>query len=463
MPNDTYTFRSKKTGKTVTFRRKNKADVEPPKHTALPQQQQVEDRISQRGGGFERFKEGFRKFREDPISALVGENPQAVFGDPKTAIFRSPIAKTAMEGVNEIAQRAEAIPANAALSLQQNEPGGVPQAFQRSLEGLKGERLGEFGDVFNKVLPETIGGRSTKPIGDTFGLATSVVVGNIASGDKIRKGLNGIEKTVNRMRTVGRVNKNNTFYLKQAKKLDQGVNVVESGISKEYDNLAEKLKNVKLTDEGVSQVNQVLQDLPEHTLNSVKRQTGLRLAGKAKRGDKVLSNDLNTLKELRTAVGKSVPKKVWKGIAEATPEQIKAMDSYFELSDVLSKNSGEFAETMTTLSAKFKKFHAHRQSIRRIIYDPDGNIKTTQLPNIFKETAEGTLDRVMDFGKEFNDNVFDIVGDIEKFKKVQTAKKRLSTITKVAAPSVIAGELFVRRPLMRATRSAPSSSSDGGF
>lgn len=450
MAQDTFKIRNKQTGEILTIRRKGSApEVKP--QTALPQFNSVEQEIASRDGGRGLFQSGLNEIKETP-GVLLSER----------GLF--PVAKMVAAPFVEAGSRVEAALANPLMSIQQREPGGIPQAFKRMVQGVTGDRRGQFGDIFNRALPEDVAGIPTKPLGDSLGLATSVVAGNVASGGAVSKGLSKMERAVSRLRTAKNIKKSNTFYLKQASQIEDGVRQIENVISSQYDDLAKGLKNVDLSGESIGEVNQILKGLPDHTLNSIKRQTGLRLAGKASKNGPVqaLPSNLKTVKELRTAVGKSIPKKVWKGIQEATPEQVRAMNAYDDLSDILAKNAGDLKDDMLALNAKFKKFSAHRQSIRRIIYNPDGNLKTTQLPNIFKETSEGTLDTIARFGEEFNQNVFDVLGNIKRFQRIQKIKKGAAKAAAIGGGTALIGDLFVRRPLRRATSGGFTSSSDGG-
>lgn len=223
--------------------------------------------------------------------------------DPEKALFQlakegaGPKIKGSLELVADPMKRAEAIMANPMIELQEGDFASIPSSI---LAGIKGTRLGEFGDVY-------VGAGVPEPIANTLGLATDIVL----TGGLIEQGIKGARKGI----------------MKGADLLSlKGVDDILVGVDRATD------ASIVLTNKFWEKINKVpaqlsddalegLSRIPKAALNEVEEQLG-------KRVDQI--SNLADLRKIKQVLGEMKPNEFGKfslGLTETIQGQ-KVVKAY---------------------------------------------------------------------------------------------------------------------------------------
>ena len=136
------------------------------------------------------------------------------------------------------------------------EGSGVKKSLVEAWKGIKGERLGEFGDIYRRVgVPE--------PISSTLGFFNLMGGLDILSKGKLVSGAKKGEVFA-KSKIPKRMNKN--YVLSRAKVAASGLDDLQSGLSKEYESMFNRIGDKKID---IGRVQEVIENLPKNIINRV--------------------------------------------------------------------------------------------------------------------------------------------------------------------------------------------------
>lgn len=386
----------------------------------LPGFQRTEELISKRpdvlsealSAGMERYK-SLGKFLQDPLGAQASmgvlgglfQRGEAAIANPLMLLQEEGLAKTTPGEIDFLLSEGVITEKEAEkMSQVENLRGAsIRDLLGESIKGLTGKRMGQLGDIPRKIgVPE--------PFSSAIGLFSVIGITNVATRGKLvssaRKGGEFAKTKIPKI-----MGKNYT--LNRAKLAADGMDDLYGGLSKEYDNLLDKAGN-KMVD--LKKAQDVIGRLPEKIVNMIKRD---RVVTRFKDG--TIHPILKNLKRMREVIRKSVPKKVWNGKAIADTEQHFLKEAYHDLGNIMAEGSDD----LVRLNARYKSFMQMRDTLGRVLYDADGNVKAKGLENMFKPGAERVRQVFFERFAQQWPKAQQIIKDVVKFNKRQVFKQRV--------------------------------------
>lgn len=300
-----------------------------------------------------------------------------------------------MKAMGGIFQRGQATVANPLMALQE---GKITEAPKEAWKGLTGQRLGEVGDVYRRVgVPE--------PISATLGFFATMGITNLATkGKLVASAKKGTEFIKSKMPKV--MDKN--YVINRAKVASDGLDDLYGGLSKEYDDVFAKIGEKPVD---FNKVNQVLDDLSSQGQDAVIKKIGKQL------GTNPPSN-VNTLQKIKEALRKTVPDRVWSGKSMADTNQHYLKDAYYKLNNIIAEGNDE----LIALNRRYRDFMQMRDTLGRVLYDADGNVKAKGLENLFKPGAERSKQQFFEKFAQQWPQAQQVMKDVIKFNKRQAMK-----------------------------------------
>ncbi|MFA5177887.1 MAG: hypothetical protein WC440_07090 [Candidatus Omnitrophota bacterium] len=357
----------------------------------LPGFKKTEAKIAQRPDAGETFADelAYDPYRNPELN-LLQKTGQAVL---KPAV-------TAAKGIGAIAQRAEGAIANPLMDLQEGKVNPI-ELGKSVIKGATGERKGELGDVLRRV-------DVAEPIAAAGGLFASMGIANAATTGKLassaRKGEAFVKSKVPQVM-------NKDYVINRAKIAGQGMDELYGGLSDEYEQVFSKIGKNQVDP---AKVNTVLENLAaqgqENIVNRIAKQLGSNP-----------TSNVNTVQAMKQVLRKSVPDKVWNGKAIADSGQHFLKEAYHDLNSIVAEGNDE----LLSLNKRYRDFLQMRDTLARVIYDDLGNVKSKGLESVFKPGAERSKQQFFEKFAEQWPQAQQIIKDMVKFNKRQTAKKIL--------------------------------------
>lgn len=417
-----------------------------PKDAFLPNLEAVESRIKER-----------------KTENLGGQLKEFLTSSIKASQLPAPfnILATLPGGVKaggELFKRAEAGIANLGLNIQRapaDEP--INTAVDDFLSGIKGERLGEFGDL---VRTTGVGGKFNEPIAKATGFLAATGLANLATGDMIRSGARKMENSISRSLKRGKVKnirRSTRFFKDQADQFSEGIDEAYTGMRSEYRGVFSKIKQNIISGDDAVDLQDIVTRQPPSVINRIKKLSELRggAQGGATKVNKfrtVLEPNINSAKNIQKQIGREIPRKVWNGLEQATPEQVTMMDDYFKLGDIIAKNAGVEKGALLRINAKFSELHKLNQRITPVLKNVRGTTKTG-IRNIRSESMQGDLAELERFNKRFFKDGKEILKEIDRFNRNQKIKRGV-TLGLAGVGGAVLLDQFVRRPIVKGLREA---------
>lgn len=396
----TYKVRDKQTGKTYTIREKETfggfkggesrgrgASGEWQPTSFLPKFSETEEKIASRPSGAETLTKELKTpfdFKNKPFESYM--KPSVTIGKAMAVPFKG----------------AESALANVGMKLQEGKahPFGLAKA---AFQGATGERVGELGDI-----PRRLGWG--EPASSLVGLFSSMGIANLASKGKLVQSAKKGEKFL-----ASKVPKvmNKNYTINRAKLASDGLDDLYQGLSKEYDNLYDKIGELQIGPEDQKAISDIISELPEVIIRRIAKDKNLI------RSNGGVSPTLQNLKVLKGIIRKSVPDKIWSGkmigdINTATLEQ-----THGKISQAMARNQPD----LVALNQKYAEFRRMQKTLGRILYDADGNVKAKGLEGLFKSGAERSKQQFFEKFAEQWPKAQQIAKDIVKFNRRQTMKR----------------------------------------
>jgi len=438
-------LRNKKTGEIVSFRRK--ADESDP---LLPGLERTERKISARADLLSQVPERIRSII-DVEKPDVKELLLPIKGIKK-------VGGLALSTLGGLFQRGLAAVANVGLEAQKGKVKTIPS---QALKGITGERLGQLGDITRAT---GFGGPLNEFISATTGLFAAAGVSNLASAGKIKKGADIMRKSFKGMKQAARAKKK-FFFIDKADELTQGVDEVMGALKNEYDNLynikglgQRALESV----DDITDVQDVVTRLPKNIQNKVQKTIAVvakqRPLQKVAKGKGILEPTVDSVKTIKTEIGRNIPKKVWNKIESPTELQAQLMDDYHTLNDVIARNAGEFSDDLLSLNAKAKELYRAESIIKGITKTRKG--VTKDISRISSIEQRGNLRELLQWGDEFYPQVRGIIKDIDRVNRnLKIQKALLIGIPATAGTSLAVSQ--IRKGVQGAGGGGQSVSSGG--
>jgi len=429
----TFKVRNKETGEIFTIREKDNSKIsfldkgsqikESPVNDFLPRKKEVDSLINEREDLLGKFLTGFK-----PKDILNTVNPLAR-------------AQTGMKGLDLIGglgQRVESALTNPALEAQSGNfnPKGLLNSM---FKGATGEDKSQLGDL---VRTTGFGGIINEPLASSAGFFATIGVMNLATKGKLLEGGNKIKSSIQKVRQISKDNKR-FFFKERAEMLSEGADDVITSMRHEFDDLYGRIGGNTVGPEDQAIIQEAVDKIPAATFKRFAKLEKLDL-----KADK-LPADLNTIKKLKGVIGRTVPKKVWSGIDDATPEQSQLINTYHDINDIIANNAGSDAlrSELLALNKKYKEGLGFRNIINKFTKTQSTGVTKTSIRNIRSSSNQGTLAELESFADKFYPKTIEILRDIDKFNRFQGIKKGVNTALKFGI-GVEAGRRFVARPLL---------------
>lgn len=348
---------------------------------------------------------------------------------------------TGLSGMGAIGgpfQRAEAGAVNPLMEIQAGKAPTLDSVFA----GLKGEKLGEAGDLIRttgigKDLGVNLFGRNINAnelaanligftaVAGATDFATNKLLSNGAMNVK-----NGLQKSFKRS-AVFDIKAKRAMWKQKADMFIKGIDDSFKGMRHEYGELFQKIGGNKLTGADAGIVQNSIDDLSKikpgliDSIQKAAKARGMKAPGVGKVFDSgrisVLSDDLNTAKLIQKEIGRAVNQKVWSGIEIADDVDRKLMSEYFKIGDALASSAGESAPKLKQLNARMSSLFDFNAKLSPQLRTSKGTTKTT-IRNIHSEAMQGNLDDAIKFSNKFFKQGRYILDDITRIKKWQRIK-----------------------------------------
>jgi len=360
---------------------------------------------------------------EQKVEQKIQERPSAMesLREEVMTPYEGNIAKRTLKagitGLKTLAvpyERGAAAIANPLLELQKS-PDTRRSLWDVAVEGLKGERRGQFGDLYRQVgFPE--------PLAGFLGLINFGLVADMATKGHVKRAAESASKFV-KDRFPKRMNKD--FVLGKAKQATNALDELYNGLSKQYDDLFSKIGNKKVNEQLVSEA---LEELPENVIKKIAKSKLVRRS--AKTGDIV--NDVQNLKEIRTIIRRSIPERIWNGRALGNPDTASMEQVYGKLSSIMAQGNDD----LVNLNRNYSGFMKTRKAVGRVLWDSDGNVVEKPLMQLFSKSGDRGKQVVFEnFAKQFPQGN-QIIKDVLAYNRRQALK---SIIKKAGAAVAIGG------------------------
>jgi len=412
----TFKVRDKETGRVFTVREKIDSGKKSIVNDFLPGKDRVEELVSQR----ENPIESIRKELQTPFNL----SPSAFIGlkGPK----ESPGFKALITGAKAVGSGIGLIEGGVSNVLQSFQEGDfkAKTLMHEFLSGVTGKKPGELGDL---VRSTGFGGKANEALANVTGFMGIVGSTNLLSRNRIVQGARKISKAL-KARSASRATDKRFFFKNRADQLADGANDILTNVRQEFDELYKRIGNDKIGANDVDIIKEAKELLSSSEIRRFSRELKINPDDLVNKID-----DLNKVKVLKGIIGRSVPKKIWSGIDQATPKHTELINKYHELNDVIAKNSGAEKETLLALNKRYKEVLDMRKIIFKITKEQSTGItKTGTLKNIRSFSNQGNLSELERFsGKDFFPKTKNIIRDIDNFNRNQNIKKGLKTAAKV--------------------------------
>ena len=421
-----------------------KQEAEKQKDPLLPNKAAVETRIAGRQDILSTVPESFTR----PANRLEQFLP--------TLQTTTRPAEAALKVIGGGFQRAEAGVANVGLNIQAGDF-DFKENLDSFLKGVTGERIGNLGDLIRTT---GFGGKYNEQIASFTGFMAAAGLGNLSTGKQLGNGAQKIMKAFQRSgsptskvrnipRALGQINefkspagsfkriavgskKMKAFFKEKAELFSQGIDDAFSAMRQEFDGLYNKIGDNPLTGDGVGAIQEIVNRLPSRVIGKINEAHKLRGAGKTSSrligeitdtgSKRVLQSTINTAKDIKMQISRQIPRKVWNGMIEATPEQAQLIDDYFQINKIIAENAGTMRPELLRLNAKFSDLHKMNTRIRPVLKQATGTTKTT-IRNIRSESMQGNLADMERFSRRFFKEGGQILKDIDSFNKIQKLQK----------------------------------------
>jgi hypothetical protein len=358
------------------------------------------------------------------IGGARGVLPRAVAAGATMPV--SPM--TALESIGGAFKRAEAGIAAPLLALQKGLPIqkpvsreemkriGFKETFKRDignflrtgkilggemLKGFSGETQAEIGDVFR-----TAG--APEPVASTLGFFSTIGLTNLATKGSIVNSTRKAGKFLSRK--VPRI-MSKDYTLNRAKEATSGLDELHGALSKEYDNVFNRIGNKMIN---LKKAQSALDDLPDVYLNKISKDKLI-----TRYADGSIHPQLKNVKRMRDIIRKAVPRQVWNGKQMATPDQHFIKEAWYELGNVIAEGNPE----LVRLNSKYRNFMQMRSTLGRVLFDADGNVKAKGLENLFRSGAERSKQQFFEKFSQQWPQAEQIMKDVIKFNRRQTIKR----------------------------------------
>ena len=385
----------------LSLEREKSISNQKPTDPFLPGQEKVEKKIEER-----QKTSAVKTLKEEVTTPYKGNVLQK-------------LVKAGITGMKTIAvpfERGEAALANPMLELQKA-PHTRRSLLDVSLEGLKGERIGQLGDV-----PRQSG--EPEWFASTVGISALVGVTDLVSKKLITRSLKAGETFVKSKfpRFLGK-----DFVLKQAKVATRAIDDMHAALSKQYDEIFKKIGNKKVNAEAVGDA---LVELPENIIKRISKSNLVR-----KNADGSLVDDLENLKQIRGIIRKAVPEKVWNGRALGDPNTSNLQQVYAKLSTVMAEGNDD----LIRLNKSYGQFLKTRGEIGDVLWDKNGNVVANRLRTLYSKGGDAGKQEVFKkFSQQYPEGM-DVINNVKKFNSRQAAKTLLKKVGATVAIGGIGG------------------------
>lgn len=370
----------------------------------LPGLQKVKEQTATRPDSIQRLFEEFATpfdFKQHPI---------------KRGILKAGVV-TPLKMLAVPFQKAEAVLSNAALEAQQGNIVDIPKAI---MEGIMGERQGEFGDLIRTT---GFGGSANELLSSVTGFFGSMATGSLITKGKIVSGANKMETALKSKlpQVMGK-----DYVLNRTKDLVAGVDKLEEGIFDNYDDIYKAIGN-NAVPQSISQADW-WKNLPTKAISKI------RTVLKVKSKEDIIPATVNSLKSVKQALRQSLSRKAW---VMPDADDAKIIEAYFKTGEMISQNAGEFTEDLAKLNAKAKDFYLLRKELYNILLDGEGQPMANKLINLYKQGGERGKQVMFEKFSQFYPKAKDLIDDIIKFNRRQGVKKSITR----AAPWIVGGAI----------------------
>ena len=327
--------------------------------------------------------------------------------------------------------------AGAVKEVQQGKSiGDISKAYGK---GFRGEKVGSLKDI-------AVGAGISPIIADNYENAVALA----AIGGALKSGIGTAWKNWVKFRRAAKakhIHMNNKFFLDQARKIGNGLRNVQNKVFGKADEVYSPIINKSAGAESINTANIVLKKSPAAVRTSLNK-TNPKIIRKLKnttRIQKLLKkkditettktrltkslkkNELTVgeLKTLKSTVGRKAFQRGRHFAEVNTEEQVNLQQSYWEIKTALDKSAvtnGVDAKELGRLNASLREFYNTNKKVGRLIYDSQGNIKTSELTGILKEGKQAQLETLYNFGDQHFNQAFDVINAIDRYFKIQKVK-----------------------------------------
>ena len=269
----------------------------------------------------------------------------------------------------------------------------IGEAGQAAWEGLTGERLGELGDI-----PRAAG--ASNFISSFIGLGSSMGAMSLLTKGKLLESANKSEALV-RSKIPKVMNKD--YLINRAKLASEGLDDLYTGLTNQYDDVFRVIGDKPIN---ASRVAELLDQLPGTVANQVRKLVGKNI------------NTISALKKAKGIIRKAVPKNIWTERQKGNEIQGLTKHIYFEINKLMVEGNPE----LVNLNQRYGAFMNMRKVLARVIYDTDGNVKSSGLANLFKPGAERNKQLFFESFAQQWPQAQQILKDATKFASRQAVK-----------------------------------------
>jgi hypothetical protein len=305
-----------------------------------------------------------------------------------------------LQGIGGLNQRVEAAVANPLLELQQGTP---EKAFQSFLQGVKGERMGELGDVIRRT---------------GAGEVPSAVIGSLSLAGVYK----GIEKLGQFVAQKAPKLMTQKHRVTQATNIKEGIDMAREGFQAEYDKVYAPFNNKVV---GKEVVEKVISKIPKRIQKFALEELGL---------ENLDNLTVKDVAKLRTMVSKEIGQGNWVKAAQGKGVPLtkdNLMDITGELKKVLLDNVDDTArKAILELDPQYQAIMQKGGVLQGKVWDYKANTpKTSWIEGAYQQKDAGNLQLVKDVSK-YSKTVKDAAHNVARFASRQTKKRIAGNILK---------------------------------
>lgn len=344
-------------------------------------------------------------------------------------------------------QRGEAAIANPLLNLQEaGVTGSDINPGKSILEGLKGENLGQFGDLIRTQSEK--GGLLNEVQAGAFGLGTSAGLSELANARVVSGAINGFKnKVIPAFKSTlmkGAKKDAPQFFYDKAKVAKEGLDSVRDALWNEIDGVYQKIGNDNVKSPEL--VAEALDDLPPAVKNKV-----IKLVGK---GSKKVGEEsatpfvdwtYNQVHQMRKYIDKFA-----KWGSDGSVDQSLIKMGREKLKNVLAEGN-EFLQKANTNYHEFMDLYDNVVGI--LVDKATGQIKSSGLQGLYKVGADRGKQITFESVNQILPKATQVLDDVKSFTKAMQFREAAGWAGKVGVPLAAGAGLlnqFIGKPIKRA-------------